>query len=154
MNHTLIPKLIKAFWHNMKKLWDNYLALTHQTETPGPSPETTRELQTKIRALHRVKDEVLAAHRSLYFHEDVNQYLEHASIQQMRTYIANYEPLILQSLAQAKVIYTMAPRLFQFPGFQRRTNLQTRPAHNMEHARAPNSPHKHSRWKPRPKIME
>ena len=153
---TFLPRLLKLFWKCQNDFWEQYLEDIHKADSRGSSSETVTELQTKIRSLHRLSQQVLAAHRTLYFHEDVETYLQRATLSQMKTYIlANYEKPIMNSLAQAKLIYAASPRIFQIPGFIRRN--QPPPARQPPQPGplgAHHFPHKHTKWKPSATIVE
>ena len=146
-HEKFLPQLINILWNTWNAVWDQHLIHIHQSTDGASSPEKTNELQARIRSLHYHHHEVLAAHRSLYFFDDVEAFLLHASQSQLQNYIDNYEQPILQSMAQARLISATAPRIFELPGFvrlhppRRGRTLLTRTTGAPIH-------HKHSRWKP------
>ena len=149
-----LAHVIVIVWQSLSDAWEKHLCTVHATATSHNSPETLLELRTRVKHLHERRHDVLAAHRSLYFHESIDAFLLQASVNQLRTYLDNYEKPILQSAAQAKLIYATAPRLFDIPGFIRRPALHPRLTEPPRSQGARTYPHKHSRWKPSPEVVE
>ena len=110
-------KIILILWNNMSKLWLEHLNNIHRQESTTGSHDKLQELKAKVRALHQLKHDTLAAHRDQYFHPDVEYYIQHASHSQLKTYLANYTPAIQSSIKAAKQI--SGPSLLSFAGFEK-----------------------------------
>jgi hypothetical protein len=133
-------------WQQMTNLWIAYIEELHQSSSNRPSPDRIQELKTKIRTIHALKPETLAAHREQYFHSNVEDYLKHATIQQMKTYLLNYAPAIQASIREAEKVNS--PSILQFPGFSRLSQTP-RPPRSNRHTGSRGEPihHKHHRWR-------
>jgi hypothetical protein len=63
---------------------------------------TVQDNQQQVRALHNLRDQVLPAHKASYFHENVDDFLETSTAQQLGQYITLYQPVILDSISRNK----------------------------------------------------
>jgi hypothetical protein len=126
INPTIfIAGLIRTLWETMSDLWAAHLQHVHDTTIQIAQSVELKAIQDQIRALHAAKDNVLADHRDKYFHSNLNNYLQQTPIQQMKTYLDRYRPVILHSIKQATTLATNALKITSFPGFSRQ-----RPTHD------------------------
>ena len=65
-----LAQVVTALWQTLSDAWDTHLSTVHDSMGPHQSPEQRLELGIRISHLHSLSQEVLAAHRTLYFHED------------------------------------------------------------------------------------
>ena len=139
--------LLQIFWKNMTTLWKNHLQTIHQSNTSTQSPDKIQELKSKIRQFHHHKEAVLAARRDQYFHQKLEEYLQTATISQMRMYILNYSPAIYASIKSAR-LNQQSNRILQFPGFTRHLSTR-RPIRDSSTTNGSEEPihHKHHRWR-------
>ena len=143
---AFITGLIKTLWTSMSTLWTNHCNHVHRKDDNGPSPDKLLELQTRVRTLHSRRNDTLAAHRDLYFYEDLEAHLRNATVQELRTYLLNYEPNILASIKRSQDM--AGNSLIDFFGFTRTVEnslapTSIRPGGSGE---PPINP-KHSRWR-------
>jgi hypothetical protein len=114
--HQQLAGLIKVIWAELGDLWRKHNEFIHQD---GLSHHNSMQLDlcNHIRYLHKFKEKTLAAHRDKYFFPNVESYLQGATPRQMQQYIAQYRPVILNSIRQATNLATQALTIPQFPGF-------------------------------------
>lgn len=140
---TLMSGLVQLLWSEQLQFWTEYVATVyHQSST---STHTT-------------------SHQSQYFYNDVNEFLDNATIPQMRAYLTSYEHAIRASILSAKSHRSRT--LFQFPRFPLRrippapgtrprqlqpANMTTRPD---QRARGEIIPRKHTRWRLAPPSLQ
>jgi len=111
--------LINLIWNEQLKFWDNHLQETNNTTNSAQTRTTADKLlqyKTRIRLLHAQRHLCLPAHQDIYFHEDVDEYLQTATGTQMHQYLHHYEPAITHSIRSTTSRQTRT--LFTFPGFQ------------------------------------
>jgi hypothetical protein len=94
--------IIKILWTEMSTLWRSHLDYNHKTAETKNSPVTVQDNQQQVRALHNLRDQVLPAHKASYFHENVDDFLETSTAQQLGQYITLYQPVILDSISRNK----------------------------------------------------
>jgi hypothetical protein len=92
--------IIKILWAEMGILWRSHLEYNHKTAETKNSPVTLQDNQTQVRALHNLKEQVQESHRSSYFHDDIDTFLEKSTGQQLGHYIAMYQPVIMASISR------------------------------------------------------
>ena len=141
--------LIKVMWQAQTKFWENHLQTIHNNHNNNPSPgqlEKALEYKTKITYLHEKKHLCLHAHREHYFYTDVEEFLNTATISQMRQYLHHYENAIYQSIKDAK--NTPTKSIFTFEGFTRGAVNPTKQPHQhiITQTRDLHT-RKHTRWK-------
>ena len=133
--------IIKIIWTEMGNMWHNHLQYIYKKEATISHHTKQLELQNQIQMLHGMKEQTLAIHRSRYFFNDVEQYVQNASIQQMTQYIHHYLPVIMNSIRQATKLATNTMMLTRFTGFTRTTHQKDR-----THPALEETPHrKHTR---------
>jgi hypothetical protein len=128
-------------WTSLSTLWTNHCNHVHRKDDKGPSPDKLLELQTRVRTLHSQRNDTLAAHRDLYFYADLEAHLRTATVQDLCTYLLNYEPNILASITCSKA--NSGNRLTTFFGFTRTVETSIQPGCSGEPPIHP----KHSRWR-------
>jgi hypothetical protein len=97
---TVMVKLIHILWDNMLHLWQEHLQLIHTTTSLGRQ-EKLISLRQEVRTLHQLQQQVLSHHRSQYFHEDLDTYLDQANVHMLQRYLDRYKPVIYHSIHQA-----------------------------------------------------
>lgn len=107
----------------------SHLGLVHDRSSKI-SPSKLQDTKDRITRLHNLQPYTMPAHRDHYFHENLHSFLEHATMQQMTSYIIQYEPVILASVRQAKNITPQSTSLLHFPGFSRISHRHP-PSHQM-----------------------
>lgn len=95
--------LIKTMWLELGTLWKHHLQKIHQSQEASTSPVQLADLKAKVRVLHQQRPKVLATHRDRYFHDDLERFLENATLRQLQSYIAHYQPAILSSIRSASM---------------------------------------------------
>lgn len=157
----ILSGLVRTMWTTQIKYWNLYSKYQQEPESLKipPSLSTKRhDYHARIRALHQRRRDCLHAHQTQYFHESVDDFLDTATIPQMRTYLHHYEPAITHSIREAAKIKTRT--LFTFPGFhlhvrrprsQPRLSLhhRTQSSHNMSASTGQRGDfiRKHTRWR-------
>ena len=123
-NDSILPRqksipflsgLLRVLWQAQIEYWSTHLAEIHNNKTKSPLSDQMIELQSRIRQLHLKKHLCLQSHQHQYFHQDLDNYLQHATATQMRSYLHSYKKPITQSINMAKTTQTRS--LFHFPGF-------------------------------------
>ena len=162
-----MAQLINLLWKRQTEFWAQYVETAPNLSGLSWHAENRKhEYIAKIRFLHRQKDQCMPAHQTQYFHENVEQFVSDATISQMRTYLQEYEKVILQSILAAK----NRPKhtIFHFPGFHRFPSIrrpllppdshfppvETPHNNSSQQPGGPNLPHKHTRWKGIPKSRQ
>lgn len=130
--------LIKTIWTEQTAFW-----LSHQDKLHSPPNDTTtsvaiQELHLEVRQLHTLRHKVPSQYHDTYFPRDVHRFLQLSTTQQLKTYIANYRPIILRSIAEDNKRQSKTKRLTEYPGFHPPSTkaLATRRQHT--HSDAPN----------------
>lgn len=155
--------IIQIIWRQQLQLWTDHLSalgkLQNKADTPR-SLESRQEHSIRIRLLHAKREQCLYVHRDIYFHQDIDKFLQEATITQMREYLLHYEPAIQQSIKDAHRIPMRS--IFTFQGFSHRQafaphqspNPPTVPPQSKSRRTTQlldregvSFPHKHTRWK-------
>ena len=121
-----IAGLSRLIWQAQIEFWGQHLKAIHESTSSGDfSHDKLHQYKAKIRLLHNNRDQCLPGHRVLYFHQDVEAFLNTATSTQMRQYLHHYEPAIYASMKTAR----SQPRhtLLTFPGFNRTVSKSSRP---------------------------
>jgi len=105
---VFLSGLIKIMWAELGQLWIDHLAAVHNKSnstapaaTPSISPETHQNLQTHVELLQQLASKVLPVHQNSYFLEPNSTFLQTATTDRLRQYIATYKPSIISSIRQA-----------------------------------------------------
>jgi hypothetical protein len=100
---VFLAGLIKVLWLELSILWRQHHEDIHQSSTQKYSPVTISECQLRIRSLALLRPRVLSRHRDLYFHADLEAFLDRATLPQLESYLARYLPVIMASLREAEI---------------------------------------------------
>ena len=159
----LIPPLqfmagtIQLLWKAQLEYWQKLMEAQHLSTSHHIYHEKATEYKTRIRLLHDKRDSCLHCHRESYFYDDLDAFLDRATMTQMRAYLHHYESAIHHSIQEAQKLQSRP--LFHFPGFSRRvrTLAQQNPSisRRLNHPRPPYSTadrgstivRKHTRWR-------
>lgn len=160
---TFMTSLIHIIWKAQLQFWKQITENYHNSTQPQTSyiSQKRHDLQLRIRQLHQTRSQCLAQHQHDYFLDNLDEYVQQATIPQMKSYLHHYEPVIHQSIRDAQKLTTR--NIFQFPGFtllRRRRNMippslrarprmptsTLHPANTSTSTGAP-IPHKHTRWR-------
>jgi hypothetical protein len=94
--------ITKILWAEMSTLWRSHLEYNHKTAETKNSPVTLQDNRTQVRALHNLGNQVQEPNRTSYFHDNVDDFLEKSTAQQLGQYIALYEPVIMASISRRR----------------------------------------------------
>lgn len=149
----IVVGIIHAMWESQYSFWTKY----QEAQFDAASGDMTtrihdqyQECRLRIQLLHSKQQQCLAAHRDMFFHSNVAEFLASATLTQMKAYLHQYEPAILHSVKAALKLTSRS--LHEFPGFtfQRRSSRPPQTTVRPQSTRNGKNPHKHSRWKPGP----
>jgi hypothetical protein len=111
--------LIKLIWSLQSDFWMTFQSGFHKPASSSRTPLKTDELKLEIRHLYSLRDQVLAAHRDIYFPQSLSAFLDQSSPSQLYSYISNYKTAIRRSIKAARKQDTHSKAILQFPGFHR-----------------------------------
>jgi hypothetical protein len=154
-----LANLLRLIWTEQLQFWTDHQKVNNPSSTVGhPRQPEDKLLQYKarIRVLHAKKSQCLHGHRELYFHADVEEFLQDATGSQMKHYLHNYEQAIYDSIKHAQRVPLRS--IFTFPGYTRTPAQRTTPrpighppdpfnSNSSTATRGNVIPHKHTRWK-------
>ena len=98
---STIAGLIRTMWTCVGQLWLDHLTTIHETAKSTQSPVTLASLRERVRLIHALQPNTLPIHAH-YFHSDLDDFLEKATIQSLTSYTTHYLPAILRSLKLAR----------------------------------------------------
>ena len=104
-NHDMLfPKLIADLWSHQLEFWTAHQAARHATQETNQQNLTDahQELQSQVRHLFSMADNVLPSQRDKLFATDLEEFLHTHTSTQLRNYIDTYTPAIRLSIRQAK----------------------------------------------------
>ena len=149
--HNFMSGLLKTMWKSMSEYWSLHCEFVHRKD-PSATITPTQELHAKIRRLYTLRNDVLAAHRSQYFPDDLETFLTSSTQHQLRTYILNYEPVIYASIKRSKKLSSTSVLSF---GFTRQRVLPSTPWQTTTNVnRETPTHHKHSRWRATDRVVD
>jgi len=103
-NHDfLFPKLITDIWKHQLDIWKTHQKIRHSTpEQPYDNNSALTDLQSQVRYIHTLAEEVLQTQRQRLFTNDLECFIATSTANQLRNYIDVYYPAIRLSIRQAK----------------------------------------------------
>lgn len=124
---NFIAGIIHTMWYAQLRFWKTYLATQHVNDptTPNLFQDRSQAYKSRIRFLHTQKSQCLHAHRDQYFYANVEEFLQTATVPQMRQYLHHYEPVIRKSLKEAQC--SKQRPIFRFLGFTYQPAHRTTP---------------------------
>ena len=134
---AILSGLIRVIWSEMSSFWERHLDHIHAHSQRKRSPAKLLETKIQIQQLHAARNKVLPEHRDRYFHDNLDDYLEHTDQWKLEQYLLHYKPAILASIRRKtnrQKDSNSIPSLLSFAGF-------TRPPEETPHP-------KHTRWRP------
>ena len=102
--NSIVSGAIKIFWAELGTLWIRHLETIHDKAKSHVSPVSLDAMRNRVRMIHSLKARTLPMH-SHYFHDDVETYLQGATLQSMTTYVHHYFPVIQASLTTGSNLY-------------------------------------------------
>ena len=152
---TVFSGLLTLIWKHQLTLWANHLEVVHKSASVSilPHQSARAQYESRIRHLHTTRDRCLHSHREQYFYQDVEGFLQEATVTQLKNYLHSYEPAIQKSIQAAK--YQPLRTSFTSPGFSRtrvtapfiRPTTQLPPETPTGANRGSLSHRKHTRWR-------
>ena len=150
---TILSGLIRVVWSEMSSFWERHLDHIYAHAQRKRSPAKLMEVKTQIQQLHAARNKVLPEHRDRYFHDNLDDYLEHTDQRKLEQYLLHYKPAIFASIRrETNRQNNSIPLLLSFAGFTRQPSTSTRPPNIL---RPPEEipHHKHTRWRPAAAIV-